>query len=45
MKWLTEEDIKDFLKERNYNIQISHNARWIDQKCAADVMTIVADCI
>ena len=45
MKWLNEKDIEKFLFERNYDIRISHNARWLDQKCAADVLTIVADCI
>ena len=45
MKWLNEKDIEEFLSERNYDIRISHNARWLDQKCAADVLTIIADCI
>ena len=45
MKWLNEKDIENFLSETNYDIKISRNARWIDQKCAADVVTIVADCI
>ena len=45
MKWLNEKDIEEFLSERNYDIRISRNARWLDQKCAADVLTIVADCI
>lgn len=44
-KWLNEEDIKLFLKKYNYDIRISRNARWIDQKCAPDVLTVVADCI
>lgn len=45
MKWLNEKDIEFFLSETNYDIRVSHNARWIDQKCAADVVTIIADCI
>lgn len=45
MNWLTENNIKEFLSCRDYDIRVSHNARWIDQKCAADVVTIVADCI
>ena len=45
MKWLNEHDIETFLSGTNYDIRISRNARWIDQKCAADVVTIIADCI
>ncbi len=45
MMWLKTEDVKEFLSRRNYDIRVSHNARWIDQKCAADVVTIVSDCI
>lgn len=45
MKWLKDEDIKDFLSQRNYDVRTSGNARWLDQKCAADVMAIVSDCI
>jgi hypothetical protein len=45
MKWLQESGINDFLSRRNYDIRISHNARWLDQKCAADVVAIVSDCI
>jgi hypothetical protein len=45
MKWLKESEINDFLSRRNYDIRVSHNARWLDQKCAADVVTIVPDCV
>jgi hypothetical protein len=45
MRWLKDSDITDFLSQYNYDIRKSHNARWIDQKCAADVITIVSDCI
>lgn len=45
MRWLTTEDIQKFLEPKNFDVRISGNARWIDQKCAADVVTIVADCI
>lgn len=45
MKWLKKEDIDNFTKGSNYDIRISKNARWIDQKCTPDVLTIVADCI
>ena len=42
---LTQENILTFLSEKNYDLRISGNGRWIDQKCAADVVTVVADCI
>jgi len=42
---LTQENIRAFLAQRNYDLRISGNGRWIDQKCAADVVTVVADCI
>ncbi|MDR2157515.1 MAG: restriction endonuclease [Clostridiales Family XIII bacterium] len=45
MKWLNDDDIRRFLRKRNYDIRLSHNARWIDQKCTSDVVTIVSDCI
>jgi hypothetical protein len=35
MKWLKDNEISDFLSRRNYDVRISHNARWLDQKCAA----------
>lgn len=42
---LTQQDIIDFCNQHNYDIRESHNGRWIDQKCAADVVTVIADCI
>lgn len=42
---MTEQEIKDFLNQRNYDIRVYKNARWIDQKCTPDVLCIVADCI
>jgi len=45
MKWLKESDIQAFLSKRNYDVRINSNARWIDQKCTPDVVTIVSDCI
>lgn len=49
MKWLTLEQINEFLKTNDYNISkraiISGSPRWIDQKCTPDVLTIIADCI
>ncbi|QQW68420.1 restriction endonuclease [Helicobacter pylori] len=42
---MREQQIIDFLKLRNYDIRKTQNARWIDQKCTPDVLSIVADCI
>lgn len=42
---LTQQDIINFCNKYNYDIRSSGNARWIDQKCAPDVVTIIADCI
>ena len=42
---LTQQAIVDFCNRHNYDIRISGNGRWIDQKCAADVVTVIADCI
>ena len=42
---LTNSDVENFIKGNSYDIRVSGNGRWIDQKCAADVLTIVSDCI
>lgn len=42
---LSSKDITDFINQNTYNIRITKNGRWIDQKCAADVLTVIADCI
>ena len=31
--------------EFNYDIRKSGDAKWIDQKCTYDVLSIIADCI
>ncbi|KAA6233859.1 hypothetical protein FMM56_02815 [Campylobacter sp. LR264d] len=38
-------DIIEFINSFNYDIKKTNNARWIDQKCIPDVISIVADCI
>ncbi|EAI5560996.1 restriction endonuclease [Campylobacter lari] len=38
-------EIKFFLSQKNYDIRIHKNARWIDQKCTFDVVCMIADCI
>lgn len=42
---LTQQALIDFCNQHDYDIRKSGNGRWIDQKCAADVVTVVADCI
>lgn len=37
--------INDFLEKHDYDIRKSGDARWIDQKCTYDVISIIADCI
>lgn len=34
-----------FFLASDYDVRKSHNARWIDQKCTPDVLSIVSDCI
>ena len=45
MRMLVQQDIVDFCNQHNYDIKQSGNGRWIDQKCTADVTTVIADCI
>ena len=40
---MTDSQIIDFLNSKNYDLRISHNARWIDQKCTPDVTWSIAD--
>ena len=35
----------EFLNTHTYDIRITRNGRWIDQKCAFDAVSFVADCI
>lgn len=42
---LTQQAIINFCNQYDYDIRKCGNGRWIDQKCAADVVTVVADCI
>lgn len=37
--------IESFVKNKVYDVRISNNGRWIDQKCTYDVVNFVADCI
>ncbi|WP_261545333.1 restriction endonuclease [Campylobacter lari] len=38
-------EIEFFLSQKNYDIRVHKNARWIDQKCTFDVVCMIADCI
>lgn len=38
-------NIEQFLSQFDYDIRKTNNARWIDQKCTYDVLSIIADCI
>lgn len=35
----------EFLREYDYDVRKSGDARWIDQKCTIDVIYIISDCI
>ena len=37
--------IEQFLAQSDYDIRKTNDARWIDQKCTYDVLSIIADCI
>ena len=40
---MTNEDLINFCESKNYDLRISHNARWIDQKCTPDVLWSISD--
>ncbi len=40
---LSQDDIVNFCNQYNYDLRISGNGRWIDQKCTPDVIWSVAD--
>lgn len=42
---MTNDVIQDFINEHTYDIRVTGNGRWIDQKCTMDVVCFVADCI
>ncbi|WP_120931294.1 restriction endonuclease [Helicobacter pylori] len=42
---MKESQIINFLKLSDYDIRKTQSARWIDQKCTPDVLSVVADCI
>ena len=42
---LSTEEVFLFIRQHDYDIRKTGNARWIDQKCAADVVSAVSDCV
>ena len=38
-------EVEKLLKSKNYDIRISNDARFMDQKCTPDVVCIIADCV
>lgn len=42
---ISSKELKDFLRNNDYDLRESGNGRWIDQKCTPDVINIVSDCI
>lgn len=42
---MTERLLQEFLDQHDYDIRKTGNGRWIDQKCAFDTISFVADCI
>ena len=38
-------EIEKLLKSKNYDIRITNDARFMDQKCTPDVVCIIADCV
>jgi hypothetical protein len=42
---MTAKQIQRFLDEHTYDVRVTNNGRWIDQKCAFDSVCFVADCI
>lgn len=42
---MTSKLLQDFLNKHDYDVRKTRNGRWIDQKCALDLVCFVADCI
>lgn len=42
---MTTDNIREFLNQFNLDLRVSHDARWIDQKCTPDVVCFMADCV
>ena len=42
---MTEKLLADFLNKQTFDIRKTENGRWIDQKCAPDEVSFVAECV
>ena len=42
---INQSQVEQFINSKNYDIRISGNARWIDQKCTPDVLWSISDFI
>ncbi|WP_288569963.1 hypothetical protein [uncultured Treponema sp.] len=42
---ITESLVFYLINNHDYDLRKTHNGRWIDQKCAADIISFIADCI
>lgn len=42
---MTPKLLAKFINAQNYDIRITGNGRWLDQKCAFDAVCFVADCV
>ena len=45
MNIVNKNDMVKFIQSNQYDLRISKNARWIDQKCTPDIWCFIADCI
>ncbi len=45
MDRINEEYIARFVNNHNYDVRLTHNARFTDQKCIPDVLCAVAECV
>ena len=42
---MTEKLLSEFLNRQTFDVRQTRNGRWIDQKCAPDAISFVADCV
>jgi hypothetical protein len=40
---MTKQEMESFIATKNYDVRVSRNGRWIDQKCTPDVLWSVSD--
>jgi len=45
MRIFNEEELNNFFAKFDFDVRKSNDARWIDQKCTIDVLSLVSDCI